>query len=346
VLSTLASGVAFRMTDDSPITFGIGVFGFLFGGVNFPGSLGTPVLGPHQPPRYFGVGPIFSNMSLLAVMPSASVRLTDRLSVAAGPVITTGPALMTPAFFAPGLSSGPGLLNFPPATNGRPFWGGGFQVGLLFELNDDWNFGFSYKSPVWQERWHYNSYNPDLSPRRIAVQASLPEIISWGVAYKGFEKTIIDVDLRYFDYANAELFGQKLVDGGLNWKSVFAVATGVRYQATDRVALMAGYLFNTNPIVHTSTLFNVQVPGFMQHMLSVGTSMRITDNVTMSAAWQHNFRNAIEGPILQIPGSSTRIDAQLDSILVGLNVTFGGSRRKALPEPCCPGGPDGLPPLP
>ena len=32
------------------------------------------------------------------------------------------------------------------------------------------------------------------------MQAQIPAIYSWGVAYKGIEHALIDVDLRYFDY--------------------------------------------------------------------------------------------------------------------------------------------------
>ena len=73
-------------------------------------------------------------------------------------------------------------------------------------------------------------------------------MFSWGVAYKGLPKTLIDVDLRYIDYANTSLFGTKVIDGGLGWQSVFAVALGGQYQATDRITLRGGYLYNTNPI--------------------------------------------------------------------------------------------------
>ena len=84
--------------------------------------------------------------------------------------------------------------------------------------------------------------------RTIGIQAGLPEILSWGVAYKGFERTLIDVDLRYIDYANTPLFGTKVVDGGLGWQSVFAVAMGIQYKATDKLSLLGGYLYNTNPV--------------------------------------------------------------------------------------------------
>ena len=59
VASNLATGVSFRLSDDSPTTFGIGVFGLVGGGVNYAGSQTTPILTPRQPPNYFGVGPIY-----------------------------------------------------------------------------------------------------------------------------------------------------------------------------------------------------------------------------------------------------------------------------------------------
>ena len=42
----------------------------------------------------------------------------------------------------------------------------------------------------------------------------------------------------------------------------------------------------------------------------------------------HGFRNAIESPIVQIPGTSVRLDAQLDTLWAGVNIKFGGLKRK------------------
>jgi long-chain fatty acid transport protein len=324
----VATGIAFRLRDDSPLTIGLGVFGLVGGAVNFPGQISTPILGPRIPPLYFGVGPIYSNVSILSVVPMASLQLTDRLAVGGGPIITSGIPSFNPAFFAPGPKDQFGLPTFPAATNARPYWGAGFQVGLFYELNENWNLGFSYKSPIWQEKWDFNASTPNLLGRRIGIQASLPQIISWGIAYKGLPRTLIDLDLRYIDYADTELFGQKVIDGGLGWRSVFAVALGLQYQATDRLTLRAGYLYNTNPIPAPVTLFNVQAPAIITNTLTLGASYQLTENVTASLAWMHGFRNSIEGPILQIPGSSVRLDAQSDILWFGVNVRFGGHKRK------------------
>lgn len=330
VIPNLATGLSFRLSPDSRTTFGLGVFGFVGGNVNFQGNSSIPILSGYQPPRSFGFGPVFANASFLSITPMASYRFNDRLSVGGGPVITSGTMSLNPAFFAAGPRQPDGITpTFPSAMNSRQFWGGGFQLGLLYRAGEDWNVGFSYKSPVWQERWGFNAANPDLTSRRIGVQAQLPAIYSWGVAYKGFDRSLVDVDLRYLDYGNAALFGQSVRDGGLGWKSVFALAIGGQYELTDRVTLRAGYLFNTNPIPAPATLFNVQLPGIIQHTLSFGTSLKLTEDVTLSAAWVHGFRNSIQGDVVEETGAFTKIDSQIDSIVMGLNVQFGAKRRQA-----------------
>lgn len=336
VIPNLATGLSFRLSPDSRTTFGLGVFGFVGGNVNYRGNPSIPILSGYNPPRSFGFGPIFANASFLSITPMVSYRVSERLSVGGGPVITSGTMSLSPAFFAAGPKQPGGILpTFPSATNGRQFWGGGFQLGLLYQAGDNWNVGFSYKSPVWQEKWGFNAANPDLTNRRIGVQAQLPAIYSWGVAYKGFARSLIDVDLRYLDYGNAALFGQSVRDGGLGWNSVFALALGGQYALTDRVTLRAGYLFNTNPIPAPATLFNVQLPGIIQHTLSFGASLKLTEDITLTSAWVHGFRNSIQGDVLEESGASTKFDSQTDSIVVGLNVQFGPKRRKATsgPEP-------------
>lgn len=333
VIPGLQVGASFKLDEDSPLTLGLGIFGIVGGGVNFAGGPTVPTLGPRQPPEFFGLGPIYANMATLGIKPMASFQATDKLAVAFAPIITNSTVQFDPAFFAPGPVDQFGVATFPSATNSRPFWGAGFQLGLLYELNDVWNIGFSYISPLWQERWSYNSYTPNLFPRRIGTQAQFPAVYSWGVAYKGIERTIIDVDLRYFDYDNATLFGESTQDGGLGWSSLFAVAVGAKHQLNDRLALLAGYLYNGNPINGPDTLFNIQAPGIIQHTFSIGVNLRLSEHVQLTAGWSHGFRNSVEGPISQVPGTISKLDAQTDTILTGLNIQYGGKRKSAIVDP-------------
>ena len=138
---------------------------------------------------------------------------------------------------------------------------------------------------------------------------------------------MIDVDLRYIDYENAAPLWHEVADGGLGWQSIFAVALGGQYTATDKLSLRSGYLYNTNPIAPRGDAVQRAGPGLHQHMFSVGASYNITEDITASLAWVHHFRNAIEGPVLQIPGQRIKLDAQMDSIVAGLNVQFGTTRK-------------------
>ena len=74
-------------------------------------------------------------------------------------------------------------------------------------------------------------------------------------------------------------------------------------------------------------------PSSREHTLSLGASYAITENITASFAWMHGFDNSIQGPILQVPGTSVKLTSQVDQILMGVNMTFGGRKKVAVPEP-------------
>jgi len=322
VATNLAVGASYKLDSEIPLSFGILINGIVGGNVNFPGGFGTPTLGPRQPPDFFGVGPVYANLSLLSIKPMVAYQMLEGLTVAVAPVVTTGNAQFNPAFFAPGPPDAFGVPTFPSATNARPFWGGGFEIGLIKEINSAWSVGFSYKSPVWQQTWQFNTYNPDLSPRSIGIQAEIPPIYSWGVAFKGVKNLVVDVDLRYFDYANAALWGDSIQSGGLAWDSIFALALGAQYQVTERLSLLGGYLYNQNPINEVKTIFNLQAPGFLQHSLSLGGTFRLNDSLMFTLGWVHNFENSIQGPLPQIPGTNARLTAQVNSLMGGVTINY------------------------
>lgn len=278
-------------SEQIPATFGLGVYALMGGGINVPQSADNPITN--------ATGPIYASASALAIQPSVALQLTDRLTVGFGPTISTISMGMNPAFFAP---NGPG--DYPIATPGRPSWGGGFQVGVLYDYNDCWDFGFGYKSPIWYGKLHYNGQDGAGQPREFELSQSLPQIISVGLGYHGIEGLTIAADLRYLDYANTTLWGDSIPTPGLAWSSVFAVALGAEYQLSDRMAVRAGYLANENPIPSVATLFNMQLPTINTNQLALGGSLKLTDAITMDSAIVYGFSNGISGPI-PLPGSRT-----------------------------------------
>lgn len=321
-------GVVSKLDDESPLTFGLGLIALGGGGVNFPGDPSNPILSPTGPLGQVVLGPTFANMQLLQLNPTVSYQLTDRLVVGVGPTIDIATASFAPAYFAPP-NLIPGQPNtFLPATNSRPFWGGGVRTGLVYSLTDSLDIGFGYTSPQWLETWTFNSNDYLGNPRTLTLDASLPAIYSWGVAWQGIENLTLGVDLRYFDYKNTDLFGTPTSERGLGWDSALATAFGGNYQLTDRVAVRAGYQYNTNPLENTRALFNIQAPAIIQHTLSVGTTLNVTEALSMSLGYAYGFQNSISGNFDLIPNTSVGLESSSHSLLFNLQVKFGGSWRR------------------
>lgn len=327
-------GVVTKMDESSPFTFGFGLTSLGGGGVNFPGDVNNPILSPTGPFGQVVLGPTFASMQLLQLNPSVSYQATDRLVVGVGPTVDLALVSFDPAYFAPP-NQIPGFPNtFNSATNARPYWGGGVRAGLVYSLTDSFDVGFGYTSPQWLETWRFNSRDNLGNPLTLALDATLPAIYSWGLAWRGTDRLTLAADLRYFDYENTNLFGRPAREGGLGWESTFAVAVGANYQVTDRVAVRAGYQYNENPLRNASTLFNIQSPAIIQHAISVGTTVAVTDALSTSIGYSYGFENTVTGRAVQIPNANISLEASGHSLLFNLQIKFGCAWRKKCDVPC------------
>ncbi len=325
-------GIVSKMDEESPLTIGFGLVALGGGGVNFPGDAGNPILAPTGPFNQFVFGPTYSNVQLLQLNPTAAYQVTDRLVVGLGPTVNIALASFDPAYFAAPNRVAAGPNTFPSATNSQPFWGGGFRVGLVYSLTDTLDVGFGYTSEQWFETWRFNSRDNLGNAQKLTLDVSLPAIFSWGVAWRGIERLTLGVDFRYFDYKNSQLYGTPVSAGGLGWESTFAVALGADYQLTDRVAVRAGYQYNTNPLENTRALFNIQSPAIIQHTISVGTTLNLTDALSTSIGYAYGFKNQITGSAVQVPNARIGLEAANHSLLFNLQIKFGGGwGRKACP---------------
>ena len=319
-------GLVYR-PDDSPWTYGLGVFAVAGFGVNYSASTTNPILMP-QPPNGGGLGSIFSEFQVLQIAPTISLQVSDRLSIGGGPTLNLATLRADPLLVASPNANG----SYAPGTHTRETWGGGFQAGAFYKLDGGWQVGASFKSPQWFEPFRFQSTDEKGQSRVATFNLDLPMITSVGLAYTGFERWLVATDLRYIDFANANGFRQSGFSPtgavqGLGFRSIFAVSVGAQYQMTDTLSLRAGYSYNENPIADSQSSFNVASPLVLEHTLYVGASYRVGDSLTLSLAYAHGFQNSIEGPLVTpfgaVPGSSVRNTASMDSLVLGATVRFG-----------------------
>jgi long-chain fatty acid transport protein len=334
---TSTTGFVYKI-EDTPLTIGMGSGIIAAGGVNFPGDPNNPILAPTGPLRQFTGGPIAGSMMIIQITPTVSYQVTDKLAIGVGPVIDMALANLSPAFFGPPDNTlsdntirGDGLKSFPPATNSYPAWGGGFRAGAFYHLTETLDVGFGYTSKQWFDTWRFNSNKQNGDPLNLSLNVNLPAIYSWGLAYKGIEKWLFSVDLRYLDYANAQLFGPAIVDGGLGWKSIFATAVGAQYQATEKFAVRAGYVYNQNPISSNTTLFNMQAPLINQHTFSGGFTYKATETISMSLAYAYAIPATLTGSVLQARGTGVQLESMVQMLSFGFNFAIGSPARKSTP---------------
>jgi long-chain fatty acid transport protein len=338
----LASSLGLVYAEEgSRLTYGFGLLALGGGGVNFPGDPGNPILAPTGPTASTVIGPIYSSIALYQLNPTVSYQVTDRLVIGGGLMVDIDTASLSPAFFALPTRNGGGPFVFSNATNARPFWGGGFRVGAVYSLTDTLDVGFGYSSTQWLESWKFNASAADGTPRTLVLNAQLPQIFSWGIAWRGIDRLTLGLDLRYFDYKDTNLFGTPVKSGGLGWESTFAAAVGANYQVCERLAVRAGYQYNTNPLASTSTLFNIQAPGILQNTITAGMTMNLTKSISASLGYAYSFQNSITGTVKEVPGASVGLSASNQTVLFNIQVKFGGGWAKpsACPPSCSPTSP-------
>jgi long-chain fatty acid transport protein len=320
-----------RKCEDSPWSYGLGMFGIGGSSVNYPASLTNPILTP-QPPNGIGLGRLSANVDIYQIVPTVSYQVNERLSIGFAPTITMGRLLATPLFLGPkNDANGDGYATWSPGVGTRYVWGGGFQLGAYYTTDTCWNFGASVSSPQWIEPFRYKSEDERGRPTDITFNMNYPLIASIGTSYTGIENWILACDLRFFDYADTTGFRNAGFSPagalqGLAWNNIFSVAIGVQRRLNDRWSIRGGYCFNENPIDSDAEQFNVASPLIIQHALHLGASCMFADNFSVAIAYTHGFENSVTGPLHSamgpIPGTSVTSTASADAISLGATKRF------------------------
>jgi long-chain fatty acid transport protein len=319
---------------ESPISYGLGIYEIGGFGVNYPIDARNPILNARSP-FGTGVGPLFTQLQIIQFAPAIAVKLTDTLSVGLAANIDTGNLMIDPALFAdPSLVQTPigPAPAYPSATNGRNRVGAGFQVGVYWNPTEEWSFGASYKSQQWFEQFTFNEITINGQSTSPRFHLDVPLFASVGVAYKGIDRLLLAADFRFVDFRDISGFRSTGFDQrgallGLGFQNLFSLGLGAQYQLTDAMTVRAGYTFAMDPASDATTMFNIGSPTIIMHTLALGASYNVTKQFKVSVTWSHDFQNSIEGPIIlpftgPVRGSSVKNTSTADNVLIGATVSF------------------------
>ncbi|QDV25047.1 OmpP1/FadL family transporter [Aureliella helgolandensis] len=302
------------------LTYGLGVNAVAGFKTNLQTDPSNPVLAPQAGG---GLGRVSSEASFMQLAPVISYSLTERLSIAAGPTITTGQLGIEPFVF-----DSPNSNGYSSGRSTRYHWGAGFQVGAFYIYDDEWRFGASLKSPTWMEKFDFNGEDATGGPRTLTADIDLPLVLSLGTSYAGIDRWLFACDVRFVDYANTAGLGDPAeFDGtgrlvGLDWSSVLATALGAQFQVHDGIAIRGGYTYNQNPVSNNEAFFNVASPLIYQHMLSTGLSIQTAPTTAVNIGYSYMLDSNRTGPIFA-PGSGALAGTSVENSLDAHFLSFG-----------------------
>ncbi|MFY9821995.1 MAG: outer membrane protein transport protein [Thermoanaerobaculia bacterium] len=310
-------------TRGSNFAYGIGFLGLAGFGADYPQDASNPILSP-QPN---GFGRVYSNYQLLKVPTVLSWQLSDRFSFglslnAAHATLTANPA----GFATPDCSSPTGPC-FVPSVNADSAWGYGFGAGIRYKLTPMLALGASYNSKTKFQEFSWNTVvaDPQLptygTARKVRLRLDMPAVGIVGLGWTPNDRLAVALDEKFIDYEKTAGFSDVL-----GFKNIKVTEVGLQYRVTESFTLRGGYNKTQNPIPNDRAFFTVEVPAVFKTHYCAGIGIKVSDILSLDAAYYHVPENSITGPIFAptgpIPGASVSTRMAMDSVVLTFNFGF------------------------
>jgi len=185
-------------------------------------------------------------------------------------------------------------------------WGFGYNLGILVEPWDGTRFGLAYRSKISHElkgdaEFELGGVGGAISAASgqfvdtgAKLSTEFPESVSFGVHHDINERFSVMGQVTWTRWSRFKelrvrfdnpLQADSVTDE--SWNDSWFVALGVTYRPDDDWTLRAGVAFDQEPIPDRTR--TPRIPGEDKTWISLGASYRPIENLTVSAAYTHNF---------------------------------------------------------
>ena len=264
--------------------------GYLTHKVNDKISIGGGIFTPfglvtEWPSRWEGeTVSTYSALRTFCVNPVVSIQVHPRLSLAVGidyvysdfkirRVVDPNQLIGLPLGISPGKIT---LKGFDDT------WG--YNLGLLFHLNDRWKLGIAYRSKLkFEFDGHAHYHMPPVlqalyPPTDISPRMELPPTVSFEISARLWEKWTFSTGILWTGWSVYDELVPKFRDNLFippsmrsspqDWRDVFAYNVGFQYKHNAKWIFRGGYIFDQSPVPERS--LGPMVPSSDGHLLSLG----------------------------------------------------------------------------
>lgn len=160
----------------------------------------------------------------------------------------------------------------------------GYNLGLLFHINDTWSLGVSYRSKVNLEfdgHAHYRMsplLQPLFGPTDISPRIELPPLVSAQIAAKFGSKWTFATGILWTGWSSFDeltpqfrddlLIPSRMKSSPQDWEDVMTFHFGVQYQVNPTWIFRGGYIFDQTPVPERT--LGPMVPEADGHLFSLG----------------------------------------------------------------------------
>ncbi|MBQ0735143.1 OmpP1/FadL family transporter [Aquimarina celericrescens] len=239
---------------------------------------------------------LVNNIDLAAiyVQPVVSFKLSDHFSIGGGPIFVTGSVNFNRNATRTTTDIDGNRSNITVDDSGVTNWG--WSIGAMVNLTEDLHVGFSYRSEIILESedgeaTFANFPNSPAAPSNgttsFRAELPLPAELTVGLSYE-YEKWLFafDYNRQYWDvYESLDITfgnGQTSINPR-NYKNSSVYRFGLQYQATEKIALRAGYYHDETPV--QPGFFAPETPRNDSDGFSGGLSFAVTPKLAIDASF-------------------------------------------------------------
>ncbi len=190
----------------------------------------------------------------------------------------------------------------------------GVNAGILFDVNDEWRIGMTWRSRVDMKvgrgtaamnmepqaaallaqlgAMTGGSLLPALDQGTFRAQLPLPTTVTWGVSFRPRSKWEIAADLQWVGWSaykalnvefNEPELGIKPIYSVKNYSNTLAFRVGGQYRATDFLTLRMGMYVDESPV--SSDYLNPETPSMTKVSYTAGLTLRPAKCMTIDLAY-------------------------------------------------------------
>ncbi|MCM1349048.1 MAG: outer membrane protein transport protein [Firmicutes bacterium] len=264
------------------------------------------------------------DLKTYTIQPTISWRITPKLSVGVGMMLTWGSVNLDKALLSgqqfdalAGMLGLPMTLGHAPAASvnltGTSQVAVGANIGAMYDITDKWTVGANFRTKMGMKvtagiaKVSYASdkvqgvLDQILGDKNLGLinesnfKASMPcpYVLNFGVSYKPLSNLVIAAEAQLTGWKTYEqldiLFPDYLSGFNQNipkhYKNAWAYHLGAQYGLTERFDIRAGLMVDTTPV--NSNFYNPETPGMTKIEPTVGFSFRPIRNLSIDLAFMY-----------------------------------------------------------